>query len=182
MIVSLQLQRSHSHSLWMRPQLGPSSSPTLLVLGQRQGWQTAYKMDLASTTAATHKMQQYSAQVHIITNYSCRLRFACNYLYTNKIFTALLHGFCPTCKLMVLSNNNISQIHVTICYQLANVHNPFCCCLLALAWHIHIGLQPYLLFADSYFNNIYRSNLNGSDMQPLVGDLPRPFALDFDYR
>ena len=46
----------------------------------------------------------------------------------------------------------------------------------------YTDLQPYLLFADGVYGIIYRSNLNGSDMQPLVRGLPGPFALDFDYR
>ena len=40
----------------------------------------------------------------------------------------------------------------------------------------------YLLYADGGIGTIYRSNLNGSDIQQLVTGLPRPIALDFDYR
>ena len=46
----------------------------------------------------------------------------------------------------------------------------------------YTDLQPYLLFADRVYGAIYRSNLNGSDIQQLVRGLPGPFALDFDYR
>ena len=47
---------------------------------------------------------------------------------------------------------------------------------------VHADLQPYLLFADGENGAIYRSNLDGSGIQQLVRGLPRPIALDFDYR
>ena len=43
-------------------------------------------------------------------------------------------------------------------------------------------MQPYLLFADGEHGTIYRSNLDASGIQQLVTGLPRPIALDFDYR
>ena len=47
---------------------------------------------------------------------------------------------------------------------------------------MHADLQPYILFADGENGAIYHSNLNGSGIQQLVTGLPRPLALDFDYR
>ena len=47
---------------------------------------------------------------------------------------------------------------------------------------IHADLEPFLLFADGDYGAIYRSNLDKSGIQRLVTGLPRPIALDFDYR
>ena len=47
---------------------------------------------------------------------------------------------------------------------------------------MHTDLEPYLLFADGEYGAIYRSNINASSIQWLVGGLSRPVALDFDYR
>lgn len=47
---------------------------------------------------------------------------------------------------------------------------------------VHADRQPYLLFADGENGAIYHSNLDGSGIQALVIGLPRPIALDFDYR
>ena len=43
-------------------------------------------------------------------------------------------------------------------------------------------LEPYLLIADGENGSIYHSYLDGSGVQQLVTGLPRPIALDFDYR
>ena len=47
---------------------------------------------------------------------------------------------------------------------------------------MHADLEPYLLIADGDDGTIYHSNLNASGIQQLVTGLPRPIALDFDYR
>lgn len=59
----------------------------------------------------------------------------------------------------------------------------FCCQLFfVLSCFTHTDLQLYLLFADGEHGTIYRSNLDASGIQQLVTGLPRPIALDFDYR
>ena len=59
----------------------------------------------------------------------------------------------------------------------------FCHSVLLIAFScMHADLQPYILFADGGNGTIYHSNLNGSGIQQLVTGLPRPLALDFDYR
>ena len=57
-----------------------------------------------------------------------------------------------------------------------------CCYIVISLFSSHTGLEPYLLFADRDFGNIYRSNLNASDIQRLVTGLHSPIALDYDYR
>ena len=47
---------------------------------------------------------------------------------------------------------------------------------------VHADLEPYLLIADGENGSIYHSYLDGSGVQQLVTGLPRPIALDFDYR
>ena len=48
--------------------------------------------------------------------------------------------------------------------------------------HIQRTGEAYLLYADGGIGIIYRSELNGNGIQQLVTGLPRPIALDFDYR
>ena len=47
---------------------------------------------------------------------------------------------------------------------------------------MHADLEPYLLIADGDDGTIYRSYLDGRGFRELVTGLPRPIALDFDYR
>ena len=47
---------------------------------------------------------------------------------------------------------------------------------------MHADLEPYLLIADGDDGTIYHSYLDGRGVRQLVTGLPRPIALDFDYR
>ena len=47
---------------------------------------------------------------------------------------------------------------------------------------MHADLEPYLLIADGDNGSIYRCYLDGRGVRQLVTGLPRPIALDFDYR
>ena len=60
------------------------------------------------------------------------------------------------------------------------------CKYLIFLYYYLIYIKPtgeaYLLYADGGIGTIYRSTLSGSGIQQLVTGLPRPIALDFDYR
>ena len=62
------------------------------------------------------------------------------------------------------------------CVKCASI---LCFCIVV---YIKLTGEAYLLYADGGIGTIYRSDLNGSDIQQLVTGLPRPVALDFDYR